>query len=105
MSGRTPPVRLAILASGGGSNLQAIIDDLDARGTQRAAEIALVASDRGGAGALAKARARNIPAAVIANPADGPALAALLESHRVDCIALAGYLKLVPAEVTARWQG
>ena len=100
-----PPVRLAILASGGGSNLQAIIDHFDALGELRAAEVVLVASNRAGAGALARARARNIPAAVIANPADGPALVKVLESHRVDCIALAGYLKLVPREVTARWRG
>ena len=69
-----PPVRLAILASGGGSNLQAIIDHLDALGAARAAEVVLVASNRADAGALARARARNIPAAVIANPADGRAL-------------------------------
>jgi phosphoribosylglycinamide formyltransferase-1 len=108
MTARIPqakPVRLAILASGGGSNLQAIVDHLDALGEARAAEVVLVASNRAGAGALAKARGRNIPAAVIANPADGPALAALLESHRVDCIALAGYLRLVPPEVTERWHG
>lgn len=100
-----PPVRLAILASGGGSNLQAILDHFDALGELRAAEVVLVASNRADAGALARARARNIPAAVIANPADGPALVNVLESHRVDCIALAGYLRLVPREVTGRWRG
>ena len=100
-----PPVRLAILASGGGSNLQAILDHFDALGDSRAAEVVLVASNRADAGALARARARNIPAAVIANPADGPALVNVLESHRVDCIALAGYLKFVPAAVTERWHG
>ena len=108
MTAPTPPVpraRLAILASGGGSNLQAIVDHLDALDEARAADVVLVASNRAGAGALERARTRNIPTAVIANPADGPALAALLESHRVDCIALAGYLRLVPPEVTERWRG
>ena len=69
------------------------------------AGIALVASNRADAGALTRARAAHIPVAIIANPADGPALVRLLDEHRVDCIALAGYLKLVPREVTARWRG
>jgi phosphoribosylglycinamide formyltransferase 1 len=105
MTAPTPPVRLAVLASGGGSNLQAIIDHLHASGGPPVAEVALVASNRSGAGALGRARERGIPAAVIDDPADGPALLALLESRHVDCIALAGYLKLVPREVTARWRG
>jgi phosphoribosylglycinamide formyltransferase-1 len=105
MTAPTAPVRVAVLASGGGSNVQAIIDHFDALGERRAADVVLVASNNAGAGALAKARARGIPAAVIANPADGPALVGLLESHRVDCIALAGYLKFVPAAVTERWHG
>jgi phosphoribosylglycinamide formyltransferase-1 len=105
MSAPAPPLRLAVLASGGGSNLQAILDHLDALGESRAAAVVLVASNRADAGALARARARNLPAAVIADPADGPALVALLESHGVGCIALAGYLKLVPRDVTDRWRG
>jgi phosphoribosylglycinamide formyltransferase 1 len=100
-----PLVRLAVLASGGGSNLQAILDHLDTLGESRAAEVVLVASDRADAGALAKARANNISTAAIENPKDGPALVRLLEMHRVECVALAGYLKFVPGEVTARWHG
>ena len=42
---------------------------------------------------------------MIARPDDGPALVKLLEAHHIDCIALAGYLKLVPREVIARWSG
>lgn len=105
MTAPTPPVRLAVLASGAGSNLQAIIDHLDALGAARAAEVVLVASNRADAGALARARAGRIAATVIADPADGRALARLLDAHRVELIALAGYLKLVPHEVTERWRG
>jgi phosphoribosylglycinamide formyltransferase-1 len=105
MTARHPPLRVAVLASGGGSNLQAILDYLGALGDASAAEVAFVASDRAGAGALAKARAQHVSTAVIANPADGPALLQLLELHQVDCVALAGYLKFVPREVTARWAG
>jgi formyltetrahydrofolate-dependent phosphoribosylglycinamide formyltransferase len=105
MSTTIPLVRLAILASGGGSNLQAIIDYLDALGDARAADIVLVASDRPGAHALARAASRGIATAVIALPDDGRALVKLFERHHVDFVALAGYLRLVPREVIARWSG
>lgn len=105
MTERIPPLRVAVLASGGGSNLQAILDYLARLGAASAARVTFVAANRAGAGALEKARAAGIATAVIADPADGPALLHLLESHRVELIALAGYLKLVPSEVTARWRG
>lgn len=104
MTDRPLPLRLAVLASGGGSNLQAILDHFEKAGDARAASVVLVAASRPGAGALDRARAAGIPAAIIAAPTDGAALVRLLESHRVECIALAGYLKLVPPEVTARWR-
>lgn len=99
------PARLAILASGGGTNLQAILEHLDALGADRAAEVVLVASDRGEAKALERARLRGIPTAVIERPTDGRALVALLAAHEVDLIALAGYLRRVPDDVTRRWRG
>ena len=105
MTERTRPLRVAVLASGGGSNLQAILDHSAARGDARAVEVVLVAANRANAGALDRASAASVPAAVITNPADGAALVRLLESHGVECVALAGYLKLVPPEVTARWRG
>lgn len=105
MTERIPPLRVAVLASGGGSNLQAILDYLARLGAASAARVTFVAANRAGAGALEKARAAGIATAVIADPADGPALLRLLESHRVELVALAGYLRLVPSEVTARWRG
>ncbi len=105
MTASVSPLRTAVLASGGGSNLQAIIDYLDALGPERAARIVLIASDRADAGALSKAHTRGIEAVTIAAPADGAALVALLDSHRIDLIVLAGYLKFVPHEVTRRWTG
>jgi len=105
MTAPRPPLRVAVLASGGGSNLQAIFDYIGTLGDASAARVVFVASDRAAAGALLKAQAKEIPTAVIANPADGPPLVRLLESHRVECVALAGYLKFVPREVTAHWQG
>ena len=105
MSEHTPPMRLAVLASGGGSNLQALVEYFASPGARLAATVVLVASDRPGAGALAKALSRNIPAAILENSKDGPGIVKLLESHHVEMIVLAGYLRLVPAEVLRRWSG
>ena len=96
-----------MLASGGGSNLQAILDHFDRLGEQRAGSVVVVASNKADAGALERAARRDIPTATLAlekNPS-GTHLAALLDEHEVDLIALAGYLKLVPPEVVARFSG
>jgi phosphoribosylglycinamide formyltransferase 1 len=97
--------RVAVLASGGGTNLQAILDHSDALGSASAAAVTLVLSDRAAAGALDRARQRGIPAQVIDSTQRMEGLAALLESHDIDLIALAGYLRFIPTEVTRRWRG
>jgi len=100
----TPRARLAILASGGGSNLQAILDHLRSLGTAAPAEVALVISDRAAAGALDRARAAAIPAVHLPAKASHT-LAAVLEAQDITHIALAGYLRLVPAEVITAFSG
>lgn len=105
MTARTGPLRVAVLASGGGSNLQAIMDYFRSAGEGRSADVVVVAANRASAGALDRARTAGVPAMVIADPADGAVMTRLLESYRTECVALAGYLKLVPPEVTARWRG
>jgi folate-dependent phosphoribosylglycinamide formyltransferase PurN len=97
-------VRIAVLASGGGSNLQAILDYNAAIGSARSGDVVLVASNRAAAPALDRARRHGIPAEYLPSP-DARALLALLDQHSVDIIALAGYLKLVPAAVTERYRG
>jgi formyltetrahydrofolate-dependent phosphoribosylglycinamide formyltransferase len=97
--------RIAVLASGGGSNLQAILDHLDALGTSRPGAVTLVASDRGDAGALSRARARGIDTAIMDAAQRTTGLRELLASHEIDVVALAGYLRLVPADVIARYRG
>jgi phosphoribosylglycinamide formyltransferase 1 len=91
----------AVFASGGGSNLQALLDRFAGGG---AARIALVISDRQDAGALQRATAAGVPALHIA--AGGRAAAdvadetlAALRRHDIALVALAGYLRLVPAAV------
>lgn len=97
-------IRAAVLASGGGSNLQAILDHLVALGPARPVEIVVVASNRSSAGALARARAVGIATEVISAD-DAPALLALLESRGVQFVILAGYMKLVPPAIIARYRG
>jgi phosphoribosylglycinamide formyltransferase 1 len=99
--------RIAVLASGGGTNLQAIFDHLDQLGARRSGSIELVASDRPQAGALARARVRGLPAVEIASAArpDAPTLAAVLADHDIDLVVLAGYLRLVPPEVVRDFEG
>jgi phosphoribosylglycinamide formyltransferase-1 len=98
-------VRVAVLASGGGTNLQAILDYLDAQGDGRATTVSLVASDRASAGALDRARRHGVEAIALDQAQRGAALAGLLESRAIDYLALAGYLRFVPASVTRQWRG
>jgi phosphoribosylglycinamide formyltransferase-1 len=95
--------RIAVLASGSGSNLGALLDYFEA--TPGAARVSFVASDKKDAGALQRAGERRVPSAVIADPSDGDALTQLLESHGTDILVLAGYLKLVPLRATVRFGG
>jgi formyltetrahydrofolate-dependent phosphoribosylglycinamide formyltransferase len=97
--------RVAVLASGGGSNLQAILDYFDAQGDERQADVVLVASERASARALDRARTRDVAAVTLDPVQRGEGMASLLEEHSVDLIALAGYLRFVPIDVTRRWRG
>ena len=98
--------RVAVFASGGGSNLQALLDYLDERGGSRRAAVALVVSTRRAAGALRRAESRGIPTAIVSGKsADLAPMEALLDDHRIDLVVLAGYLKLVPPALTRRLRG
>jgi len=95
--------RIAVFASGRGSNLQALYTYLERAG---GAEVVLVASDRAGSGALTWARDRSIATAPLGSGGeDAAAILQLLASARVDCVVLAGYLRLVPAEVVRAYRG
>jgi formyltetrahydrofolate-dependent phosphoribosylglycinamide formyltransferase len=96
---------VAVLASGGGSNLQALFDHLDGLGDHRAAEVVLVASDRAGAGALERARRHGVTAHVLDATARTTGLADLLTEYGAELVVLAGYLRLVPNDVTRAWRG
>lgn len=97
--------RVAVLASGRGTNLQALLDD-----PVVGPRVALVVSDREGSGALERARLAGVPAAhhdPRAHPtreAHDRSLASLLEARRIDLVCLAGYMRiLTPGIVRAYW--
>lgn len=96
--------RLAVLASGSGSNLQAIHEHLERRGASSSAELALVVSDRSQAGALGRARSWGVP--VVHLPmARAHELLAVLAEHRITLVALAGFLRLIPSDVITAFRG
>jgi phosphoribosylglycinamide formyltransferase 1 len=94
------PVRVAVLVSGGGTNLQALLDALH---DSPLARVARVISSRADAGALERARRASVPTAVLQDPGDPAELLAALGDAQL--VVLAGYLKLVPAAVVSRFRG
>ncbi len=102
----TLPVPVAVFASGGGTNLQALLDHERSSG---AYQVVLVISDREGAGALERAEAAGREALVVPvgdrsqEEIAGETLPRLGERH-VKVIALAGYLRLVPSTVVAAYR-
>lgn len=95
--------RIAVLVSGGGTNLQALID-----ANLQAGEIALVVSSRPGVYALERASRAGIPSLVIAKKgstqeAFEEKLRAALEEYNIDLIVLAGFLTILSEDFTRRY--
>ena len=102
--------RAAVLISGRGSNLAALIEA--AAAPDYPTEIALVLSNRADAGGLAHAAAANIPSAVIDHcpfgadrAAHEAALDAALRAACVEIVCLAGYMRLLTPFLVGRWAG
>src|SRR5882757_898751 len=102
--------RVAILISGRGSNMAALIEA--AKDPTYPAEIALVVSNRPDAGGLALARAAGVATAVLDHKPFGKdraafdaALQAILDQHRIELICLGGFMRLFTAEFTRAWYG
>ena len=100
--------KIAVLVSGGGTNLQALMD-AQAAGLLPHGQIALVVSSNENAYALTRAANAGIPArAVSARQCGGQAafesaLSALLAEYGIELIILAGFLTILSADFTARW--
>jgi phosphoribosylglycinamide formyltransferase 1 len=102
--------RVAILISGRGSNMAALIEA--ARAADFPAEIAVVISNRADAGGLEKARASGVAALAIESKPFGrdraafeAALQSALDQHKVDLICLGGFMRLFTSEFVQRWHG
>jgi phosphoribosylglycinamide formyltransferase-1 len=102
--------RTAILISGRGSNMAALIQA--AAADDYPAEISLVISNRADAGGLEKARASGIATAVVESKAFGKdraafetALQAMLDQHGIELICLGGFMRLFTADFAQRWYG
>jgi phosphoribosylglycinamide formyltransferase-1 len=102
--------RVAILISGRGSNMMALIEA--AKDSSYPAEIALIASNEPAAEGLARARAAGIATAVVDHRPYGKdreaferALQAAIEPHAIDLICLAGFMRLLTPWFIGQWEG
>jgi phosphoribosylglycinamide formyltransferase-1 len=102
--------RVAILISGRGSNMAALIQA--AAAADFPAEIVVVISNRSDAGGLEKAKASGIPTVIIESKPFGKDRAAFeavlqpaLDQHKVDLICLGGFMRLFTADFVQRWYG
>jgi phosphoribosylglycinamide formyltransferase-1 len=102
--------RVAVLISGRGSNMAALIEA--AKDKTYPAEIALVLSNRADAGGLLVAHAAGIATEAVEHTQFGKdragferAMQATLEKHRIEIVCLAGFMRLLTAEFVGRWQG
>ena len=99
--------RIAVLVSGGGTNLQALLDAQGA-GKLLHGQIVLVVSDVPGAYALQRAERADVPALTLprrqlGNEEFERQLSGLLGEHQVDMLVLAGFLGILSGGFTARW--
>lgn len=102
--------RVAVLISGRGSNMAALIEA--AKAADYPAEIALVLSNVPGAGGLAVAAAEGIATATVDHRAYGRdreaferAMQAVLEAQRIDIVCLAGFMRILTPWFVGRWEG
>ena len=105
MNEARPRLAVAVLVSGSGSNLQALIDRFGA--PTSSVEVRLVVASRPGIRALDRAASAGIRSVVL--PADrieaDAVLRDALSDAALDLVVLAGYLRLIPASLVDRWEG
>ncbi len=106
----TGRVRVAVLISGAGSNMAALIDA--ARQPGAPFEVVLVLSNKAGAAGLVVAEKRGVPTVVVDHTPFGKdraaheqAIQTALEAHRIEVVALAGYMRLLTPFLVDRWTG
>ena len=103
-----PKINIAVLVSGGGTNLQALID-AQKSGIIQSGEIKLVLSNNPDAYALKRAKDNDIPTAVVTKKEAGSRAAmedrivATLERHHIDLIVLAGFMCILSEKFTKKY--
>jgi len=99
-------VKIGVLVSGQGTNLQALLD-AQAQGKLAPAEIAVVISNKSDAAALSRARAADVTAVVVEHGTDRVAfenaLLAALAEHQVEIVVLAGFMRVLTAHFVDKW--
>ena len=103
-------LRIGVMVSGGGTNLQAVMDAMDSGGITNT-ELAVVISNNANAYALERARLRGIEAVCI-SPKDygsrdafNEAFLAKVDAYHLDLIVLAGFLVAIPEAMTRKYEG
>ena len=95
-------LKIAVLVSGGGTNLQAVLDSIE-NGVITNAEVRLVVSNKPGAYALERAAGKNIPSAVLI-PKEYETRELFTEAA-IDLVVLAGYLVILPENLVRAYSG
>ena len=98
----TEKARIAVLVSGGGTNLQALLDAQQS-GVLHSGEIVLVVSNNSKAYALERAAKAGVETAVRKGPAFEDELRVLLQQYRIDLIILAGFMRILSESFTSEW--
>jgi phosphoribosylglycinamide formyltransferase-1 len=101
---RSEPIRIAVFVSGGGTNLQAILD-AQAAGKIKSGTISLAFSNKKEAYALTRARENGIEAAFLRRKDFDEKLEPLMREYKIDMIVLAGFLCILPESFTRRYAG
>ncbi|MBE6726034.1 MAG: phosphoribosylglycinamide formyltransferase [Ruminococcaceae bacterium] len=100
--------RIAVFVSGGGTNLEAILKEAEA-GRIPHGEIALVLASKPGVYALERAKNHGIPSVAVSRKDDPDTfesrISEALAEYRIDMIVLAGFLSILSADFTDRWDG
>ena len=98
----TEKAKIAVLVSGGGTNLQALLD-AEQTGVLCSGEIVLVVSNNAKAFALERAARAGVETAVLKGPSFEADLQLLLQQHGIDLIILAGFMRILSEAFTSAW--
>ena len=98
----TEKAKIAVLVSGGGTNLQALLD-AEQSGVLCSGEIVLVVSNNAKAFALERAARAGVETAVLKGPAFEADLNLLLQQRGIDLIILAGFMRILSEAFTSAW--